>query len=117
MHALDRLAWEVLNATADDCENLEQIYRQVVYELVETADSQTKAVYDYRPVRGAPLLSEIADRVRQLVEHGLLKPRMDEEGRPWQGRDDLSYVWRAWFDMTPEGRNAWEASEYLVEQE
>ena len=117
MQTLDRISWEILNATADDCENLEQIYLQVAYELIETADSQARAVYDYRPVPGAPLLSEIADRVRNLVEHGLLNPRIDEEGRPWQGRDDLSYVWRACLDMTPKGGNAWEASEYLVEQE
>src|SRR6266404_5990020 len=103
MYALDRVAWEVLNATADDCENLEQIYRQVCYAVIKTADSQAKAVYDYRPVPGAPSLGDIAERVRNLVADGLLKPVMDEEGRPWQERDDLSYVWCAWFSMTPEG--------------
>jgi hypothetical protein len=117
MQTLDRIAWEVLNATADDCENLEQIYRLVSYELIETPDSLTKSIYDYRSIPGAPFLSEVADRVRALVDRGLLRPVMDEEGRPWQAREDLSYVWRAWFEMTPEGRNAWETSEYLVEQE
>jgi len=117
MAALDKTAWEVLNATADDCENLEQIYRQVCYELVETPDSQAKAAYDYRPIRGAPPLSEIADRIHALVEQGLLTLVMDEEGQPWRDHDDLRYVWRAWFRMTPEGRIAWESSEYLTEQD
>ena len=52
-----------------------------------------------------------------LVAAGLLAARWEESGDPVTDRDDLSYVWRAWFGMTPEGRRAWEASEYLVEPE
>ena len=89
MSALDKTAWEILNATADDCENLEQIYRQVCHELVETCDSQVKAIHDYRPIKGAPLLSEDADRIRKLVERGLLAVVMDEGGRPWQDRGEF----------------------------
>src|SRR5437763_3453296 len=117
MQALDKLAWEVLNATADDCENIEQIYCQLCYELLPVEPQPGPMNLVFRHTRVDVLLSDIADRIRQLVEGGLLEPVMDEEGRPWQGREDLSYVWRAWLVMTPEGRSTWEASEYLVEQE
>ncbi len=117
MPALDRLAWAILNATADDCENLEQIYRQLSYELLPHEGSTHPWDYDYRPVKGAPSLGEIADRIRNLVEAGLLTVVMDAEGRPLPERKDLSYVWRGWFAMTPAGRSAWESSEHLVSQE
>jgi hypothetical protein len=110
MHALDRTAWEVLNATADDCENLEQIYHLVCFEYDAEGDLPGQGVY--RPVRGAPFLSDIADRVRALVEAGLLRPVMDENGEPLSGTADLGYVWRAWFVMTPRGRSVWESSEH-----
>jgi hypothetical protein len=117
MQALDRTAWEVLNATADDCENLEQIYRMVCLEF--SAEGYERQAFFYRPARGAPPLDEVADRVRGLVEAGLLTAVMDENGCPPRNLTDLSYVWRAWFRMTPQGRNAWETSEYanLADQE
>ena len=117
MHALDRTSWEILDATADDCENLEQIYRLVCFEF--SAEDYERGAYYYRPIRGAPLLEEVADRLRTLVEAGLLTAVMDENGFPPRNLADLSYVWRAWFAMTPQGRSAWESSEYatLVEQE
>jgi hypothetical protein len=117
MTALDKTKWEILNATADDCENLEQIYRQVCYELCPDGPGERVTDYVYRPLQQAPFLSEIANGIRILVEQGFLTIAMDEEGRPWQGGNDLSYVWRAWFRMTATGRSAWESSEYLVEQE
>jgi hypothetical protein len=117
MDPLDRLDWEILDSTADDCENLEQIYRQVCYELIETSDSKIKLAYAYRPVNRVTLLSEIADHIRGLVDQSLLTVVMDEEGHPWQDRADLSYIWRAWFRMSPQGKAAWESSEYFVEQE
>jgi hypothetical protein len=39
---------------------------------------------------------------------------MDENGQPLDGLEDLSHIWRAWFSMTPEGRRAWEQSEYAT---
>src|SRR5262245_63472701 len=116
MTTLDKTAWEILNATADDLENLEQIYLQVCYQLMATPGTRDEAVYDYRPIRGAPLLSEIADRIRGLVDQGLLAVAMDEDP-PGPDRDGLSYIWRAWFRMTPQGRSIWESSEHFVEQE
>lgn len=109
MHELDRTAFEVLDATADDCENLEQIYHLVCLEF-SSEDYERKGFY-YRPASGAPPLEEVANRIRGLVEAGLLKAVMDENGGPPPDLADLSYVWRAWFVMTPAGRAAWEQFE------
>ncbi len=112
MLTLDRTAWEVLNATADDWENLEQIYLMVCLEF--SAEDYERQGFYYRPTRGAPLLEEIADRIRDLVEAGLLTPVMGENGCPVRDLADKSYVWRAWFAMTPAGRAAWESSEHAA---
>jgi hypothetical protein len=113
MGLIDKLDWEILNATADDCENLEQIYRQICFEIAETSDGKT-CVPEYRPITGAPLLSELGNHIRTLVEKGWLTVVRDEEGLPLNDLKDLSYVWRAWFDMTPDGRKAWESAECLT---
>jgi hypothetical protein len=110
MQTLDKTAWEILNATADDCENLEQIYLQISFELLPSGDSQS--AYLYRPAPRAPSLSEIADQIRKLVREGLLQVEMNDKGRPPGKRQDLSYVWRAWFGMTGLGRTLWESSEH-----
>jgi hypothetical protein len=106
MTALHPVDWEILNATADDCENLEQIYLSVCFELLEAAPDHL--THTYRRVRPAVLLQEVADRLRGLIERGLLRAVMDEDGGP--PPDGLSGVWRAWFVMTPEGRRLWEAA-------
>ena len=120
MQILDKTAWEILNATADDSENLEEIYRQICFVFTpEDQGDQDKRNYCFRQAKGAPLLSEVADRIRRLVEMGLLALEMDENGCPLQEVGDLSYVWRAWFRMTAAGRSAWKSSPHasLVEQE
>jgi hypothetical protein len=104
LHPVD---WEILNATADDCENLEQIYLSVCFELVEARPDMK---HSHRRLQPAILLQDVADRVRGLVERGLLRPVMDEEGGPPPSLADLSYVWRAWFEMTPDGRRSWESA-------
>jgi len=114
---VDKTTWEMLNATADDCENLEQIYRQVCYSLLPDNSEDHNATFLYKPAKDAPFLSEIADRIRLLVEQGFLTIVMDEEGHRWRGRDDLSYVWRCWFSMTPQGNTLWESSKELLEQD
>ena len=54
MGSLDKTALEILNATADDCENLEQIYRQVCFAFVPApADGGANGVY--RPREGASI--------------------------------------------------------------
>jgi hypothetical protein len=120
MHALDKTAWEILNATADDWENLEQIYQMVCFdfspELYENRDRNT---YYLRSAQGAPSLEEIADHTLNLVEAGLFAARQGEVGSPVSDLKDRSYVWRAWFRMTPAGKELWESSEYsnLVKHE
>src|SRR5205085_6362783 len=77
MRAVSRTEWEVLNATADDWENLEQIYQAVRLWLGPNGTG----------LRG------VADAVRRLAEDGLLEARLEEgEGSP--DLRDLSYVWR-----------------------
>ena len=117
MNNLSRTEWEILNATADDCENLEQIYRQVSCEIVETCPNRSGASPDYRKLLGSPLLGQIAEGIRRLVEAGLLAAEGDEDGRPTETPNDLSYVWRAWFRMTPQGRRAWESAPFQDQTE
>jgi hypothetical protein len=120
MHSLDKTAWEVLNATADDWENLEQMYRLICFEFsAENYAEREKGAYYLRPAKGAPLLQEVADRIGPLVEAGLLEGRLEDGELPVSERSDRSYVWRAWFRMTAQGRNVWDTSEWakLVDQE
>jgi len=116
MRTLDKTAWEILNATADDCENLEQIYRQVCYELVQSPQSGDASQCEYRPLPSAPRLSEISESIHSLVEGGLLAALNEEGGQPCKDCDDLGYVWRAWFCMTPQGRSSWESYEHLASE-
>lgn len=115
MCGLDDWDLEILNSTADDFENLEQIYLNFCFEPIQTLDGVEPTICG-RLIPGAPLLSEVANRIRCLVEKGLLEVVMDEEGRSLDRLDDLSYVWRGWFRMTPEGRKVWESKGYLTEQ-
>ena len=120
MHPLDKMAWEILNATADDWENLEQIYLMIGFDFsAENYAEAEKGAYYLRPAKGAPLLEEIADRVADLVECGLFEARRGEDRRSVPDLTDRSYVWQAWFRMTQAGRSAWASSEHasLVEQE
>jgi hypothetical protein len=105
MTDLDQLGWEILNTTADDSENLEQIYRMLCQ------------VQHCQPLKGSCLLNEIADRIRDLVRGGLLTVEMDESGLPWKDQNDVSFVWRAWFRMTPLGEQLWKSSQHFVGQE
>jgi hypothetical protein len=91
MQTVTPIEWEVLNATADDFENLEQIYEQV------------------RSVPHGVRLSETADGIRSLVDKGFLSARL-ENGDPPSVRDDPSYVWKAWFKPTEQGKEILTAS-------
>src|SRR5262245_2066858 len=107
MDSLDRTDWDILDATADDWENLEQIYLAVCFELSGKESSSCC----YRRARRDIVLEEVADRIRGLVDRGLLAAVNGEDGRPVTDPKDLSYVWKAWFGMTPQGRSIWESSE------
>jgi hypothetical protein len=118
MHPLDKTAWEILNATADDWESLEQIYHLVCFDFSpEQYESRDHGAYYLRPAQGAASLEEIAERITNLVEAGFLEVRPGESGPLASNLSDRSYVWRAWFRMTPSGRSAWESSQHFVEQD
>jgi hypothetical protein len=105
---LTQLEWEILNAAADDVENLEQIYLSVRFEFVGDG-----AIHVWRERETAVSLAELADAVRSLVERKLLLVRQDPAEPLSAG--DLSYVWRSWFEPTPRGRDLWMAqSEYAA---
>ncbi len=119
MRILSKTTWEILNATADDWENLEQIHHMICFDFsAEGYEARGRGAYYLRPARGAPLLEEVADGICELVEGQLLTGRL-ESGETVTNLADRSYVWRGWFRMTPEGRNAWDSSEFatLAEQE
>jgi hypothetical protein len=108
MVSIDKVDWEILNATADDWENLEQIYRAVCFEICpEKSGEAGHEDYLLRPVRGAPTLEELADRIHKLVADNLLIPRFAENEDPPHHHDVL----RAWFVMSSHGRKIWSSSE------
>jgi hypothetical protein len=82
MSDVDRLSWEVLNATADDWESLAQIVPAVCRVVSDASASAVEAV------------------VGRLDAAGLLERRIPP-GEPDGG---------AWFRMTSAGRVAWQAA-------
>jgi hypothetical protein len=108
MDTLDRLAWEVLDATADDWENLQQIFFAVCCEVPDAIPQEQYGLV-YAP-KHVPRLREVADQVVRLVEAGLLEAREEDRDAPVSDLSDRSYVWRAWFAMTPKGRAVWGAT-------
>jgi hypothetical protein len=89
MKPLDRLDWEILNATADDWENPEQIAPAV---------SQIQGATE----------EEIGRRLVALVARGLLAARLPESSELLTAVPPKE-VARAWFRMTEAGREAWAA--------
>jgi hypothetical protein len=108
MRQITPTEWLILNATADDAENLEQIYRSLAFECQEDPKHPGDlSSCLWREARPPVSLREIADAIQSLVGRGLLVPRWDplEQAKS----DDLRYVWSAWFEMSAEGRSLWEA--------
>jgi hypothetical protein len=105
MSPLTRTEWLVLDSTADGCEDLEHIYKLVTLEYVSGAENPlTFTPGVWRSISNAPSLAEIADSIRGLVDKGLLNIMMDQNGRSRWPPEDLSYVWKSWFQMTDEAR-------------
>jgi hypothetical protein len=100
---LSLIEWEVLDAASDDVENLEQLYRMVALEF----DGEC-----WRERNPIVLLSEIADTIQNLMRRQFLVPVMDENGSPVDNPSDQSLVWRAWFRLTDDGRQAKDSSEH-----
>src|SRR5262245_24296750 len=102
MPSVSKIEWEILNATADDWENLEAIYHMLQTGL---------------PAPEAPSLVAVADGIRGLVERDLLAARLADASALLSEGHDLSYVWHAWFQMTLAGRSAWsQAAENFLPQ-
>jgi hypothetical protein len=109
MRQLSSTEWLVLNAAADDAENLEQIYRCLAFEYApDPLHPDDVDAHCWREARPSVPLAEIAEAIRSLVARGLLTARWDpaEPSHP----DDLSYVWKAWFEMSEAGRFLWQAT-------
>ena len=105
---LTETQWLVLNATADDFEDLEQIYRSINLEFCPQEDAVSTSVC-WSDAKNRVPLADIADCIRSLFGQGLLTARMADTGGP-PDTNDPSYVWRAWFQMTPEARALVESS-------
>lgn len=104
---LSKTQWLVLNATADDFEDLERIYRSINLEFVDQ-DGRDAGSF-WRDAKDQVPLAEIAECILHLVAHGLLTVRMPESGDA-PDKDDLSYLWNGWFQVTPEGKEEVESS-------
>ncbi len=99
MQVLTKTDWEILNATADDWENLEQIL----------------ALINAQPGTGngacnSGSLQETADSICNLVENGLLEVHLEDGSFVAPQGSDRSFVWRGWFRMTPAGIALWQES-------
>ena len=114
MKTLTKADWEILNATADDWENLEQIYQSICFDFSpEELSRANEGAFYLRPAKGASPLHELADRIYDLVQSGLLEARL-EGSRAVTDLGDRSFVWRAWFRMTSSGRSIWANSEHAA---
>jgi len=114
MHALDKLSWEILNATADDWENIDQICCLICGDDRLGRDEVcNRGEYSPRKATVAPQSQEIANRICGLVDAGMLDVRLENDQDAHDFKD-RSYVWRAWFSLSSEGRKAWEASEHAA---
>src|SRR5438128_402211 len=110
MQTLSSLDWEILNATADDWENLEQIYKSTCFDFSpENYQRAAEGSFYWRAATDAPLLETVADGILRLVRSDLLEARLQDQLRIDQ--NDISFVWRAWFRMTAEGKRVWAESE------
>jgi hypothetical protein len=89
----------VLDFSRDDFESLEVLYRSIALEF--SAENYPKSFY-WRSAADAPLLSQIADAIKNLTAQGLLEAKM-EDGTSPNPHGDLTFVWRAWFHTTKEG--------------
>jgi hypothetical protein len=97
MATLTPIEQAVLNFTADESENLEQIYRSF------SLTSQT--------IR----LEDAADAVLSLVQKGLLAPVAEGEQQPVSESIDPRLVWKSCFGVTSRGRETLAAAPEVPE--
>jgi hypothetical protein len=107
MTALTKTQWLVLNATADDFEDLEHIYRSICLEFsAEKYDPSDPDAFYWREASDVATLSEIVEALRVLVDRGLVSVRLPQGDTFVRTSHDLSYLWRGWFSITDMGRTA-----------
>ena len=112
MDPISRTQWLIMNATSDDYEDLEQIYRSTALEFSAERYNPTDAdAFYWREAKEALLLSDIVDNIRLLVSQGLLSVKLATANVLPDTNNDLSYLWRGWFRITPKGREILLASE------
>jgi hypothetical protein len=103
MPSLTPVEREVLNATSDDFESLEQIYCSVCFEFSSEAYKPSDpTAFWFRNRPNSPSLAEIADAIKTLFEQGLLESRI-EDGTWVSSLKDASLMWTGWFHATRKG--------------
>ena len=93
---------EVLNAACDDWENLEQMYRSIVFEFVaDDYDATDPRTYCWRDRQSGFTLAGIVDCIAKLVEMGMLDGRA-EDGK---AKIDVSNekIAMCWFKISQSG--------------
>jgi hypothetical protein len=113
MRALNKTQWLILNATADDYEDLEQIYRAICLEFSpERYNPLDPTSFYWREAKDRVPLSEIVDNLRSLANGDLLAVRSADGSVPAGTTNDVSYLWQSWFRITPKGREILASSEW-----
>ena len=107
MNRLTKTQCLVLNATADDFEDLEHIYRLICLEFSaeKYQPSDPESFYWREGADAVPLL-DIVDALRFLVDNHMLSARLPQGDIVAPPCNELSYLWRAWFSVTAAGRAA-----------
>jgi hypothetical protein len=105
MISLTKTQWLILNSTTDDWENLEQIYRSICLEFSsERYNPSDPNSFYWRESAERILLAEIIDNLALLVDEGFLSVKVPDSDAPSNLNNDVSYLWRGWFKITPKGR-------------
>jgi hypothetical protein len=93
---------DVLNAMADDIENLEQIYKSLALEFSpENYQSGDVSAFYWRQREPQIFLADIADALTTLTRKGLLTVRLEDGQAISSG---FEYAWQGWFGLTQLGR-------------
>ena len=96
---------EILNATSDDWESLEQIYRSVCLEFSsENYVSGDPTLFYLRDNSRGISLAQIADTTIQLVGAGMLNSRC-EDGSFLQTISG-DQAWKCWYKVSSKGHKA-----------
>ena len=93
---------EVLNAVADDVENLEHIYKSLALDFsAENYQSGDVSAFYWRQREPQIFLADIADALITLTQKGLLTVRLEDGQAIVTG---FEYAWQGWFGLTQWGR-------------